>query len=144
MVIPLLAAMAIGGALGGLGGKQKAKAAGKPTTITSRSQLNPAMQLGGWDRLNEALNRMRDIQPYRPGMNNPYLGATFGHILGRAGIPTPEGGWQQQFQPPPMMQPPQGPPSGPPGLPGGPPGMPQQPPMMGAGNPYLGGGGLRY
>jgi hypothetical protein len=134
MIWPMIAAMALGGALGGLGGKQKAKA-GNKTTLTSHSQITPPSQLGGYDRLNEALNRVRDLPGYHPGQNNPYLGATFNHIFGRAGIPTPEGGFQlpQQFAPP----------GGPGGQPIGPqsqgpqPGGPQGLPPNLQNNPYL-------
>ena len=94
MPFPLMAGMALGGALGGLGGKQRAKAANQPTVTNFTRRLTPPSQLGGWDRLNEVMNRVRDLPMYRPGMNNPYLRQTFSHILGRAGVQAPQGGWQ--------------------------------------------------
>jgi hypothetical protein len=107
----LLPALAIGGALlGGLGGKSRADASGKPT-VTKTTIGPPPAELGGYGRINDALNMIRDRQPYQSGMNNPYMAGVFGHVLGRAGIQAPEGGYGNPYMQRMMQQ--QGQPQGP-------------------------------
>jgi len=101
MIAPAVA-LAIGGAaMGAFGGMKSAKNSKRPTitTITRR----PSAELGGYNRILDALNRARDAQGYQIGQNNPYLNPVMSHIMGRAGIQAPEGGWRQP--PPPGANP---------------------------------------
>jgi hypothetical protein len=77
--------------LGGMGGKSKAKEANKPTKTYSKT--TPPSQLGGWGKLQEIMASMKDAPQYRVGANNPYLSGGMAHIMGRAGMAAPEGGY---------------------------------------------------
>ena len=75
--------------LGGIGGKKKAKASKEPT----RTFTNPSAQLGGWEKLREIMQGMSQAPQYRVGQGNPYLSGGMAHLMGRAGIASPEGGY---------------------------------------------------
>lgn len=101
---PLIAMAAAGALLGGIAGKKKADSSKKPTVTTNRIGAPPDA-LGGYGRIADALNKVRDRQPYQSGQNNPYMQGTMSHILGRAGVQAPEGGYgRNPYMPPGAMQ----------------------------------------
>ena len=83
--------------LGGMGGKSKAKQSQKPT----KTSTSPSAQLGGWAKLKSIMEGMGSAPQYRVGANNPYLQGGMAHLMGRAGIQAPEGG----YGPNPYLQP---------------------------------------
>lgn len=88
-------------ALGAFGGKSKSKQSKQPT----RNVVLPPSQLGGWGRLQEILKSMQSAPQYRVGAGNPYLSGGMAHLMGRAGVAAPEGG----YGPNPYLQPPPNP-----------------------------------